>query len=144
MKAFIKSKIDDCKIHELPKVVNNAGNLTSLNNGIEIPFEIKRVFYIFDIPAGESRGGHAHKNLHQFIIAVSGAFEVLIDDGEERRTIRLDRPYMGLHKIPGIWSELLNFSSGAVCLVLASEYYDENDYIRNPEEFIRLKKNIPE
>jgi dTDP-4-dehydrorhamnose 3,5-epimerase-like enzyme len=125
----------NCNIVQLPKVHNRAGNLTALENNINIPFDVKRIYYLYDVPGGVERGGHAHKELQQFIMAVSGSFEVLIDDGTNRKIVNLDRPYIGLHITPGIWRELLNFSSGSICLVLASEKYDENDYIREYKEF---------
>ena len=115
--------------------------LRKANNG-NIPFEIKRVYYLYDVPGGESRGGHAHKNLYQLIVAASGAFSVTLDDGKEKRTILLNRPYQGLLVVPGIWRELNDFSSGAVCLVLASEKYDENDYIRIYNDFLVCKKDV--
>ena len=134
------SNIFRCGVLTLPKVHNRAGNITALNNSIDIPFDVHRVFYLYDIPGGESRGGHAHKELHQLIIAVSGSFDITVDDGQNRKTISLNRPYYGLHVMPGIWNELSNFSSGAICLVLASNIYDENDYIRNYPDFISWKK----
>jgi len=134
------SNIFSCSVLTLPKVHNRAGNITALNNSIDIPFDVHRVFYLYDIPGGESRGGHAHKELHQLIIAVSGSFDITVDDGKNRKTISLNRPYYGLHVMPGIWNELSNFSSGAICLVLASNIYDENDYIRNYPDFISWKK----
>ena len=131
----MKSTVYSCGIVELPKVHNRAGNITTIENQLTAPFDIKRVYYLYDVPGGEDRGGHAHKELQQFIIAVSGAFDVKIDDGINKKIIHLDRPYIGLHIVPGIWRELLNFSSGAICLVLASTGYDENDYIREYEDF---------
>jgi dTDP-4-dehydrorhamnose 3,5-epimerase-like enzyme len=124
----------------LPKIHNRAGNLTALENNKNIPFEIKRIYYLYDVPGGEDRGGHAHQELQQFIIAVSGAFDVLLDDGINKKIIHLDRPYIGLHIVPGIWRELLNFSSGAICVVLASEKYREEDYIRDYNQF-KIYKN---
>jgi uncharacterized RmlC-like cupin family protein len=120
----------------LPRVHNRAGNLTALENNETIPFAVRRIYYLYDIPGGEERGGHAHRELEQFIVAVSGAFEVLIDDGVNTKVVRLDRPFIGLHIVPGIWRRLLNFSSGAVSLVLASCDYDEADYIRNYDNFL--------
>ncbi len=131
-----KPTVFDCSIIYLPKVEFRAGNLTSVQNSIEIPFDIKRVFYLYDIPGGESRGAHAHKQCHQFLIALSGAFEVILDDGKTKRNVQLNRPYFGLHIPPNIWSSEVNFSSGAICLVLTSEKYSENDYIRNYNEFL--------
>eukprot|EP01133_Synstelium_polycarpum_P004761 gene4761-5548_t len=111
----------DCSIFELPKIKNRAGNITPVHNNVEIPFAIKRVFYLYDIPGGESRGAHAHRECHQFLIAASGSFEVLLDDGKTKRIIQLNRPYIGLHIPPGIWASEINFSSGAICLVFASQ-----------------------
>lgn len=136
----IKSSVYNCSVIKLPKIHNRAGNITALDNNIHIPFDVKRIYYLYDIPGGEIRGGHAHKELQQFIIAASGAFDVLIDDGLNKRIVRLDSPNMGLHIIPGIWRELLNFSSGAICLVLASHKYNELDYIREYNDFINFKK----
>lgn len=136
----MNSTVYNCSIIQLPKIHNRAGNLTALENNQNIPFEVRRVYYLYDIPGGEDRGGHAHHNLQQFVIAVSGAFDVLLDDGMNKKIIHLDRPYIGLHIVPGIWRELLNFSSGAICLVLASEKYQESDYVREYSEFKSLKK----
>jgi hypothetical protein len=137
----MKSTVYNCSIVELPKIHNRAGNLTAVENQINIPFEIKRIYYLYDVPAGEGRGGHAHKELQQFIIAVSGAFDVLIDDGINKKVVHLDRPYIGLHVINGIWREILNFSSGTVCLVLASHKYDQADYIRDYKTFKEFKND---
>src|SRR6056297_1307699 len=125
------TSIYDCEVYELPKVGNRNGHITALNNNIEIPFAVKRVFYLYDIPGGESRGAHAHKQCHQFIVAAGGAFEVLLDDGKAKRVVTLNRPDRGLYVPAGIWASEINFSSGSNALVLASELYDENDYIRN-------------
>lgn len=130
----------DCPIITIPKIGNRSGNITAINNGFEIPFDVKRVFYLYDIPGGESRGAHAHKICHQFLIAASGAFEVLMNDGKIQRSILLNRPNVGLHIPPGIWASEVNFSSGAICLVLASETFNELDYVREYEDFILLKK----
>ena len=132
----MRPTVFDCNIITLPKINNPAGNITAVNNRNEIPFEVKRVFYIYDIPGGESRGAHAHKQCHQFIVAVSGAFEILLDDGSVKRQVLLNRPYFGLHIPPGIWASEENFSSGSVCLVLASQLYNENDYIREYEDYL--------
>lgn len=129
-----------CSIMHLPKVHNPAGNITAIENQITAPFDIERVYYLYDVPGGADRGGHAHKDLQQFIIAVSGAFDVMLDDGINKKVVHLDRPFIGLHIVPGIWRELLNFSSGAICLVLASHVYDEKDYIREYEEFLTFKR----
>lgn len=139
----MKNSVYNCNVIELPKVHNRAGNITALENFKNLPFEVKRVYYLYDVPGGEGRGGHAHKELQQFIIAASGAFDVLLDDGINKKIIHLDRSFYGLHIVPGIWRELLNFSSGAVCLVLASEIFMEEDYIRdvnNFENFINNQK----
>lgn len=131
----MKSSIYNCGIVKFPKVHNRAGNITAIENQLNAPFDIKRVYYLYDVPGGEDRGGHAHKELQQFIVAVSGAFDVLLDDGINKKIVHLDRPDFGLHIIPGIWRELLNFSSGAICLVLASHGYDEQDYLREYSQF---------
>lgn len=137
----MKSSVFDSTIIELPVVHNVAGNITALNNseGI-IPFEVKRLYYLYDIPGGESRGAHAHKELQQLIIAASGSFDITLDDGKTKRTFNLSRPNLGLYMPSGLWRELDNFSSGAICLVLASHVYDEKDYIRNYVEFKNLKE----
>lgn len=132
-----KESIYDCSIIELPKITNRAGNITTVCDGI--PYKIKRVFYLYDIPGGESRGAHAHKECHQFLIAAGGAFEIVLDDGRNKRTVRLDRPFYGLHIPPGIWAAEQSFSSGAICLVLASHVYNESDYIREYDEFLKFK-----
>ena len=134
-----KSKISDCRILELPKIHNRAGNITPVESGVIIPFEIARVYYLYDIPSGVMRGGHAHKKLYQLIVAASGSFDILLDDGENKKVINLNRPNFGLNIIPGIWRELLNFSSGACCLVLASHIYEMDDYIRDYHQFIEYK-----
>lgn len=131
--------VEDCEIIELPKITDRRGNL-SVIEGETAPFEIKRVYYLYDIPGGSKRGGHAHKNLHQFLIALSGSFDVVLKDGTKNKKIILNNPNIGLLIKPGIWRELENFSSGAVCLVLASDLYDEDDYIRNLKEFKLFKK----
>lgn len=132
------SRVEDCKLIELGKNHHANGNLTVVENGMQVPFDIKRVYYLYDVPGGEERGGHSHKALKQFIVAISGAFDVVIDDGINQRTITLNRPYQGLLIVPGIWRVINNFSSGAVCLVIASEHYDEADYVRDYQEFKQL------
>ena len=130
--------VHDCKVIDLGKIENDRGNLTVVQSLETVPFDIKRVFYLYDIPGGEARGAHAHKECHQFLVAASGSFEVVLDDGHEKRTVYLNRPFKGLHIPPGIWAAEQEFSSGAVCLVLASEPYDEADYIRDYQDFIRF------
>lgn len=134
-----ESSIYNCNVLTLPKIHNRAGNITALNNSVDLPFDIHRVYYLYDIPGGVLRGGHAHKELQQLIVAVSGSFDITVDDGLNKKTISLNQPYYGLHIIPGIWRELNNFSSGAICLVMASLKYDEHDYIRNYSEFLNYK-----
>lgn len=136
-----KASVYDCSIIELPKISDRRGNLTPVYSEENIPFDIKRVFYLYDIPGGESRGAHAHKRCHQFLVAASGSFEVVLDDGKNKKTVVLNRPFYGLHIPPGIWAHEQGFSSGSVCLVLASEKYDADDYIRDYEEFLKFKSN---
>jgi hypothetical protein len=131
-----KFTVFDCSIIHFPKIQNRAGNITPIQNNIEAPFAIKRVYYLYDVPGGESRGAHAHRELEQLIIAASGSFDVTIDDGKNKKTVSLNRPNYGLHLKPGMWRELSNFSSGSICLVLASLLYDEADYIRDYNEFL--------
>lgn len=125
-----------CRLIDLPKISDPRGNLTSIEGGRHIPFEVQRVYYLYDVPAGAQRGGHAHKDLHQLIIALSGSFDVLLDDGHKQQRNHLNRPYQGLYVCPMIWRELDNFSSGSVCMVLASNLYDEADYYRDYDEFL--------
>ena len=134
------NSVYDCTILELDRHHSERkGNISVVENNQDIPFEVRRAYYLYDVPGGESRGGHAHKELSQLIIAASGSFTVTLDDGRVKRTFTLNRPYQGLYVVPGIWRTLDDFSSGAVCLVLASHEYDEQDYIRNYNEFIRYK-----
>lgn len=134
------STVYDCTIVELDRHHSERkGNISVVENRKTVPFDVKRVYYLYDVPGGESRGGHAHKALSQLIVAASGSFTVTLDDGSVRRTFTLNRPYQGLYVVPGIWRTLEDFSSGAVCMVLASEGYDEEDYIRNYNEFTNLK-----
>ena len=133
----MKLTVYNCDLITLSKIHDRKGNLTSIENTVEIPFDVKRVFYLYDIPGGESRGGHAHKECHQFLVAARGAFEVLLNDGRTQRTISLNRPNVGLHIPPGIWASEINFSSGAICLVLASHTYNEEDYIRDYNEYLK-------
>jgi len=134
-----KTSVHDCKIIELDKNHRDKGNITVVENGGIVPFDINRVYYLYDVPGGEERGGHAHKELYQLIIAAGGSFDVVLDDGNEKRTVHLNRPYQGLKVVPGIWRELINFSSGSCLLVMASHRYDEKDYLRKYEEFEDLK-----
>jgi hypothetical protein len=129
----------DCSLIELPKVKNRSGNITAIENNVQIPFAVKRVFYLYDIPGGEDRGAHAHIDCHQFLVAASGSFEVLLDDGKVKKTVMLNQPFRGLHISPGIWASEINFSSGAICLVLASHLYDEKDYIREYKKYKLIK-----
>jgi len=135
------SSVSDCNLIELPKIHNRSGNLTAVGNLIQIPFEIRRVYYLYDIPAGADRGGHAHMELHQILVAACGAFDVLLDDGLNNKVFHLNRPFIGLHIVPGIWRELSNFSSGAISLVLASNLFSESDYIRIYNDFKVYKIN---
>lgn len=128
--------ISNCKIIDLPKITDPRGNLTFIEQGNHIPFDIKRVYYLYDVPGGSERGGHAHKELSQLIIAMSGSFDVVLDDGKEKKRIHLNRSYYGLYVCSMIWRELDNFSSGSVCMVLASNLYDETDYYRNYEDYL--------
>jgi hypothetical protein len=130
-----KSTIYDCSIIEVPKIHNPAGNISIIEGEKNLPFEVKRVFYQYDIPSGEARGAHAHKMCHEFLIAAHGSFEVSLFDGKNKRTVALNRPFYGLHILPGIWVQELNFSSGAICLVLTSHKYDPEDYIRDYKEY---------
>ena len=136
-----KPRVYDCAIIELPRVHNRAGNISIAENTKHLPFDVERVFYIYDIPGGEDRGAHAHKDCHQFLVAVSGSFEIEMDDGITKRTVQLNRPYYGLHIPPGIWAAEKSFSSGSVCLVMASHKYDKDDYIRDYNDFLNFRKN---
>lgn len=137
----MKNSIYDCVILPLSKIHNRAGNITIVEGQKNIPFDVKRIYYLYDIPGGEARGGHGHKELYQLIVAASGAFNVLLDDGENKKIVMLNRPDYGLMVVPGIWRELFEFSSGAICLVLASHKYDASDYIRDYDEFVAFRKN---
>ncbi|NLV20331.1 MAG: WxcM-like domain-containing protein [Bacteroidetes bacterium] len=134
-----RSTIYDCSVVHLPKVNNRAGNITFVENNIHVSFSISRIYYLYDIPAGAERGGHAHKELHHFMVAASGSFNVILDDGINKKVVELNRPDYGLYIPPGIWAELFNFSSGAISLNLVSEKYDENDYLRKYDEFLLFK-----
>ena len=140
--AMGRSTVYDCTVIELDRHHSDRkGNISVVENGRDVPFNVKRAYYLYDVPGGESRGGHAHKELRQLIIAASGSFTVTLDDGHVKRTFTLNRPYQGLYVVPGIWRTLDDFSSGAVCMVLASEKYDEADYIRDYNEFLKYKSN---
>ena len=136
----MKSSVYDCAVLPLSKIHNRAGNITIIEGNTSIPLPIKRIYYLYDIPGGEDRGGHAHKELYQLIIAASGSFSVLLNDDQNKKIVTLNRPDYGLMIFPGIWRELFEFSSGAICLVLASHKYDETDYIRDYEYFLSNKK----
>ena len=131
----------DCSVIELPRIENAKGNITPVHSGINLPFEIARIFYLYDIPGGEARGAHAHRECHQFLVAASGSFEVVLDDGYNKRTVTLNRPYFGLHIPPGIWAAEQGFSSGSICLVLTSHIYDEADYTRDYASFINYTRH---
>ncbi len=137
-----KSSVYDCSIVPLSKIHNRAGNITIVEGENNVPFEVKRVYYLYDIPGGEDRGGHAHKDLFQLVVAASGSFNVLLDDGVNKKVVTLNRPDYGLMVVPGIWRELMEFSSGAICLVLASHLYDENDYLRDYDDFKLFKDAV--
>lgn len=137
-----KYSLDDCCIIDLDKHHSDRkGNLTVVENGITLPFDVKRVYYLYDVPGGESRGAHAHRELSQFIVAASGSFSVTLTDGKEKKTFFMNRPYKGLLVRPGMWRDLDDFSSGAVCMVLASDVYKEGDYIRDYDEFLEFRRN---
>lgn len=132
--------LHNCELLTLPKISDPRGNLTFIESHNHIPFEIRRAYYLYDVPSGSERGGHAHKALHQLIIPLAGSFDIVLDDGESKKTLTLNRPWQGLYICPMIWRELENFSSGSVCMVLASEKYDECDYYRDYQEFIHACK----
>ena len=133
------NSIYDCAVVDLSKIQNSSGNITVVENGSNIPFDVKRIYYLYDVPSGQQRGGHAHYKLEQYIIAASGSFDVLLDDGKNKKKITLNRPNFALHIVAGLWRELDNFSSGSISLVLASEKYDEDDYIRIYNDFLKFK-----
>lgn len=134
-----RDSVFDCSLIHLGKISFEQGNLTVIENDKRFPFNVKRVFYLYDIAGGESRGAHAHHECHQFLIAASGSFEVTLDDGTFKRQVFLNRPDIGLHILPGIWASEVNFSSGAICLVLASHEYNEQDYIRKYQDFLNFR-----
>ena len=137
----MKSSVFDCVILPLSKIHNRAGNITIVEGQMNVPFDIQRVYYLYDIPGGEDRGGHAHRTLQQLIVAASGSFDILLSDGVNKKVVTLNRPDHGLLLIPGIWRELMEFSSGAVCLVLASDVYKQQDYIRSHDDFLHFKND---
>lgn len=134
-----EGKIDGCRILDLPKIHDARGNLTFIEGGVHVPFDIQRVYYLYDVPGGAERGGHAHKALNQLIVAMSGSFDVVLDDGRSKRLFHLNRSYQGLYVCPMIWRELNNFSSGSVCMVLASNRYDEADYYRDYSDYLKAQ-----
>jgi len=142
----MQSSVYDCVILPLSKIHNRAGNITIVEGKKNIPFDVRRIYYLYDIPGGEDRGGHAHKELYQLIVAASGSFNVLLNDGQNKKIVTLNRPDYGVLVVPGIWRELFEFSSGAICLVLASQKYDQEDYIRQYDQFVdfrhKKKRNI--
>jgi WxcM-like, C-terminal. len=137
----MKRSVNECKLLDLPKISDARGNLTFIEGNNHVPFDIKRVYYLYDVPGGAERGEHAHKDLHQLIVAISGSFDVILNDGHEERRFHLNRSYFGLYVCPMMWRGLDNFSSGSVCMVLASSIYDESDYIRERELFFQLAQN---
>ena len=137
---YPKTTIEDCRLVDLGKVHNESGNITVLENLKTVPFSVKRIYYLYDVPGGEARGGHAHYALEQYLIAASGSFDVLLDDGINQKRIFLNRPYQALHIVPGLWRELDNFSSGSICMVLASHPFENTDYIRDYDLFKKYKK----
>ena len=135
--------IDDCRLLDFPCIKSRQGSITPIEAMNSVPFSIARIFYIYDVPGGASRGGHAHRDVEQMIVSCMSSFDVVLDDGQNRKTLTLNRAYYGLYVPKQIWSELVNFSSGAVCLVLASDLYAEEEYFRRYEDFVRFKKEIP-
>jgi hypothetical protein len=137
----LKTKIADCQVIDLGKIHSRSGNITISEGNKLLPFSVKRVYYLYDVPGGAERGGHAHKNLYQLIVAASGSFDVKLEDGFNSKTLNLNHPYTGLLVTPGIWREIINFSSGSICLVLASELFNEIDYIRDYNVFLKYKND---
>ena len=135
------SMVEDCRLIELPRIARDEGNITVIEGRAHVPFDVQRVYYLYDVPGGESRGGHGHRELQQVIVSAMGSFDVTIDDGSSRRTFTLNRAFYGLYMPKLLWRELSNFSSGGVCLVLASMVYSETDYIRDYDEFLSVKKS---
>jgi oxalate decarboxylase/phosphoglucose isomerase-like protein (cupin superfamily) len=135
------ASVYDCNVIYLPKISSRAGNITLVENNSQLPFTVRRAFYLYDIPSGESRGAHAHKECHQFLIAASGSFEVLLDDSDIKRQVLLNQPHVGLYIPPAIWASEVNFSSGSICLVLVSHAYDKDDYLRVYDDFVSYRLN---
>ena len=131
--------VEDCKIVSLPKIQNTSGNITALENKKSIPFDVNRVYYLYDVPSNEERGGHAHYELEHYLVAGSGSFDIVLKDGNQSKIVNINRPDQALHIVPGIWRELQNFSGGSICLVLASLKFDENDYLRDFTQFLNWK-----
>jgi len=131
--------LEDCRLIELPKIHDPQGNLTFVESNAQVPFEIQRAYYVYDVPGGSMRGGHAHKELHQFIVAMSGSFDITLDDGKDKKKFHLARSYYGLYVCPMIWREIDNFSSGSVLMCLASHKFDEQDYYRKYDDFMRAR-----
>jgi dTDP-4-dehydrorhamnose 3,5-epimerase-like enzyme len=136
------TSVEDCKLLEVPKVTDTRGNLSFIEQSRHVPFEIRRVFYIYDIPSGQNRGAHAHRTLHQFLVCLSGGLDVELDDGQRKRTVHLNRPWIGLHVPPMIWASEGNFDPGTVYVVLASDLYNADDYVRDYELFTRLGRGL--
>lgn len=134
--------VNDCRVIELPKIHDSRGNLTFIESGRHLPFEVKRVYYLYDVPGGATRAAHGHRELHQLMIAMSGSFDITLDDGYEKKLFHLNRSYYGLYIPPMMWRDLDNFSSGAVCMVLASDFYDEDDYFRNYQDFLCAARGV--
>ncbi len=142
LKQSKDTRVYDATVINIPIIHTESGNISAINNCVEIPFEIQRVYFLYDVPGGEARGGHGHKNLKQLIVAASGSFDLIVNDGNIKRTFHLNRPNYGVFLPPGLWRELDNFSSGSICLVLASQEYDEADYLRDYNDFIKFKNEI--
>jgi hypothetical protein len=142
MKRMNRNTVFDCSVIDMSKITSKVGNITVVENEKNIPFNVQRVYYLYDVPGGESRGGHAHYELEQYIVAAGGSFDVVLDDGVNRRRISLNRPNLALHIVPGLWRELDNFSSGSISMVLASHVYEEKDYIRDYHQYLKEKNEI--